>query len=111
MSGRADRRPPDARLIFATGDYSHALGYYAIAKNLMLEWGLCFASDVAGVINSPRHPQWPEPHDSCVPTHLLDDPNWEASIDLWFDNPRRVAWLRGQQLPDGLRLEIKEEGK
>ena len=111
MSEQTQPRPADARLIFARGDYAHALACYARAKELMMGLGLCWADDVCGISNSPRHPQWPEPHNYSVPNDLIDDPNWEASVDLWFDNPARFAWIRAQQLPDGLRLEIKEEEK
>lgn len=107
MSSETNERPPDARLIFATGDYHHALVCYQKAKQLTLDMGICFANDVGGRINSPRHPRWPEPH-GAVPNELLDDPNWEASIDLWFDNPERFAWIRSEPLPEGLRLEVRE---
>ena len=101
------RPEPDARLIYARGDYRHSLLCYYSARELMLSWGLCFAPDVCGIINSPRHPKYTEPM-GLVPNELIDDPNWEASIDLWFDNPQRWAWIRSQQLPAGLRLDLKE---
>ena len=104
---RPSRPEPDARLIYARGDYRHALLCYHAAQELMLNWGLCFAPDVCGIINSPRHPRYTEPKGS-VPDELIDDPIWEASIDLWFDDARRLEWLRNQQLPAGLRLELKE---
>lgn len=96
---------PDARMVFPKVDYRHALEYYAEAKQLLTDWGLCFNKHLYGVIHASSHPDKPDSGGS-IPDRLIDDPRWEVAVDFWFDGPEMRQLLGRIKLPPGGRLEL-----
>ena len=100
--------PPAARLIFTQGSYDHALICYHIAKEWLLNEGLCFSSGLAGIINSPTFRGETPPAvmaDRWIDNIEMD--GWRVTVDFYFaDNaPLELrAYLRGKVPPPHAEL-------
>src|SRR6185369_11918918 len=98
-------REPDARVMFEKGDYGHAISCYHEAKEWTLANGMCFASGVAGIIQSPTFRG--QKANGIIPSDWdTNEKSWQTQICIWLDGPAGLAWLRGVKPPDNATIEI-----
>ena len=101
--------PVLVQVTFPAGDYSHAIGCWRDAQEWILDCGLAYATDLAGTLYHPAHPQSPV-GEKLVPAPLLGLDGWETTVDLWCDDQAALARLLAIPLPEGAAL-LDENGR
>ena len=100
--------PLYAQLAFRKGSYEHALHCYHDVRFWILENGLAYASDIAGIIYHPVHPQSPA-GEKVVPMELVEQDGWQVTCDFWCDDQAALDRLLKLDLPPETELLDEEE--